>query len=68
MSKKNPSKRRRSLTLTPQKTKRQGKAEESALGGLRGKTQIVGDIVSPVCPPEDWQGDLNNFDKPRRQS
>lgn len=23
---------------------------------LKGKIEIVGDIVSPIVPPEDWEG------------
>jgi prevent-host-death family protein len=31
-----------------------GRPYRRFLGRLRGKIRIVGDIVSPVVPPEDW--------------
>jgi len=38
-------------------------------GRLKGRIQIVGEIVSSIVPPEDWQGDLNNFERdPEAQS
>jgi len=27
----------------------------SAFDSLKGKIEIVGDIVSPIVPPEDWE-------------
>jgi prevent-host-death family protein len=30
-------------------------APARALGRLAGKIEILGDIVSPVVPPEDWE-------------
>jgi prevent-host-death family protein len=35
------------------------------IGCLKGKIRIVGDIVSPVTPPEDWTYDLDNLDGKR---
>jgi hypothetical protein len=35
------------------------------IGRLKGKFKIVGDIVSPVTPAEDWTGDLDNIDGKR---
>jgi prevent-host-death family protein len=31
------------------------------IGRLKGKIKIVGDIVSPITPPEDWTYDLDNL-------
>jgi len=27
----------------------------SAFDSLKGKIEVVGDIVSPIVPPEDWE-------------
>ena len=35
------------------------------IGRLKGKAKIVGDIVSPVTPPEDWTYELDNLDGKR---
>jgi prevent-host-death family protein len=32
-----------------------GKAKDDFLGRLEGVIRIVGDIESPVVPPEDWE-------------
>jgi prevent-host-death family protein len=32
------------------------------IGRLKGKLEILGDIVSPVTPPEDWTYDLDNLE------
>ncbi|MGA2020020.1 MAG: type II toxin-antitoxin system Phd/YefM family antitoxin [Candidatus Sulfotelmatobacter sp.] len=32
------------------------------IGRLKGKIKIVGDIVSPITPLEDWTGDLDNLE------
>jgi len=55
MSKKKPSKRSQALRRQEQKPKRQLRAKESVLGRLKGRIQIVGDIVSPITPLEDWE-------------
>jgi hypothetical protein len=45
---------------------RKEKPEDDSLDRLKGKIQIVGDIVSPVESPDAWQYDLNNLNsKPR---
>jgi prevent-host-death family protein len=31
------------------------------IGRLKGKIKIVGDIVFPIVPPEDWTYDLDNL-------
>jgi prevent-host-death family protein len=31
-------------------------ASEWVPGRLAGKIEILGDIVSPIVPPEDWEG------------
>lgn len=31
------------------------------IGRLKGKIEVLGDIVSPVTPPEDWTEDLDNL-------
>jgi prevent-host-death family protein len=28
---------------------------DKVFGALRGKIKIVGDIMSPIVPPEDWE-------------
>ena len=30
-------------------------ARTTAFDSLKGKIEIVGDIVSPIIPPEDWE-------------
>jgi antitoxin (DNA-binding transcriptional repressor) of toxin-antitoxin stability system len=32
------------------------------IGRLKGIIKIVGDIESPIVPPEDWTYDLDNLD------
>jgi prevent-host-death family protein len=32
------------------------------IGRLKGKIRIVGDITSPVMPPDAWEYDRNNLD------
>jgi prevent-host-death family protein len=32
------------------------------IGRLKGIIEIVGDIESPIVPPEDWTSDLDNLD------
>jgi prevent-host-death family protein len=36
------------------------------IGRLKGKFKIVGDILSPIVPPEDWTYDLDNLSGKRR--
>ncbi len=36
------------------------------IGRLKGKIKIIGDIVSPVTPLEDWTGDLDNIERNSR--
>jgi prevent-host-death family protein len=31
---------------------------DKIFGALRGKMKIVGDILSPIVPPEDWESML----------
>jgi len=31
-----------------------GESRASAFDSLKGKIEILGDIVSPIVPPEDW--------------
>ncbi len=35
------------------------------IGRLKGKIKIVGDILSPIVPAEDWTYDLDNLDGKR---
>jgi hypothetical protein len=49
--------------------KKLSKTTAPPLGSLKGKIEILGDIVSPIESPDAWQYDLNNLDKKtRRQS
>jgi hypothetical protein len=34
---------------------RKEKVQDEFLGRLKGKIRIIGDIVSPITPPEDWE-------------
>jgi len=36
------------------------------IGRLKGKFKIVGDILSPIVPTEDWTYDLDNLGGKRR--
>jgi prevent-host-death family protein len=38
------------------------------IGRLRGIIKIVGDITSPIVPPEDWTGDLDNIEGKSRKN
>ncbi len=38
------------------------------IGRLKAKIEILGDIVSPVTPLEDWTGDLDNFEEKTRKN
>ncbi len=38
------------------------------IGSLKGKFEILGDIVSPITPLEDWTGDLDNFEGKKRKN
>jgi len=38
------------------------------LDRLKGKIEILGDIVSPVTPLEDWTGDLDNIEGKSRKN
>jgi prevent-host-death family protein len=31
------------------------------IGRLKGKIKIVGEILSPIVPPEDWEYDRDKF-------
>ena len=31
------------------------------IGRLKGKIKIIGDITSPIVPPEEWTYDLDNL-------
>jgi prevent-host-death family protein len=35
------------------------------IGRLKGRFEIIGDIVSPITPLEDWTYDLDNLDGKR---
>jgi hypothetical protein len=37
------------------------------IGRLKGKIKIVGDIVSPITPLEDWTFDLDNLEQKSRK-
>ena len=50
----------------------QKKPKDSIFGWLRGKAEILGDIMSPVVPPEAWEtltewDELNAPALPRRR-
>jgi hypothetical protein len=39
------------------KTKKQSRKPDNLIGRLEGQFRIVGDIVSPIVPPEAWEYD-----------
>jgi prevent-host-death family protein len=39
-----------------------GSNPDKMFGALRGKIKIVGDILSPVVPPEDWESCIDPTD------
>jgi prevent-host-death family protein len=38
------------------------------IGRLKGKIEILGDIVSPITPLEDWTFDLDNLEGKSRKT
>lgn len=55
MQKRKQAKQKLSRRPKPQKAKLKHEPKYSAFGQLKGKTQIVGDIVSPITPHENWE-------------
>jgi hypothetical protein len=39
------------------KTKKTSRKPDEFIGKLKGKIRIVGDILSPIVPPEAWEYD-----------
>ncbi|MCI5218464.1 MAG: hypothetical protein D3914_04560 [Candidatus Electrothrix sp. LOE2] len=49
-----PNVRVEAIFLVPEK-KRKGKKRRKPSPVIAGKGKIIGDIISPVSPPEDWE-------------
>jgi hypothetical protein len=53
-------KRTKMATTKPKKrakTKKQSRKPDDFIGRLKGQIRIIGDIESPVVPPEAWEYD-----------
>ena len=67
VSKKKPFKRRHSgARRQPNRRARKQSPKDDCFDQLKGKIQIIGDIVAPIVPADIWQYDLNNLDSEPR--